>query len=74
MRSVLSHLTSKFRCEADLPEGGETRLGKVVTRHRTALAAATQSKLSVQATDPPPEEVTEPLYDMSVYVSSPGEL
>lgn len=72
MRSVLSRLSSKFLSTDDAPTGTAARLGKVVARHQTDLAAAAQKKLSVQISDPPTEEVTTPLYDMSVYISTPG--
>lgn len=72
--SVLSHLTSLFQSEGEPPADAGTRLGKVVSRHRETLCAEVQKKLSLQATDPPPEEVTEPLYDVSVYTSPAGEL
>ncbi len=73
--SVLSHLTSLFQSEAGPPaDDGGSRLGKVVSRHREELAAEVQRKLSHQATDPAPEEVTEPLYDLSVYTAPVSEL
>jgi hypothetical protein len=72
--SVLSHLTSLFGSEAEAAEDTDARLGKVVSRHRETLAAEMQRKLSTQATDPPPEEVTEPLYDLSVYTAPVDEL
>jgi hypothetical protein len=73
--SVLSHLTSLFRPEIE-SRADETgaRLGKVVCRHRETLAAEVQRKLSTQATDPLPEEETEPLYDLKVYVAPVSEL
>jgi hypothetical protein len=73
--SVLSHLTSFFQTEGESPadETG-SRLGKVVSRHRETLAAEVQRKLSAQATDPLPEEETEPLYDVSVYTAPVSEL
>lgn len=73
--SVLSHLTSLFQPEAE-PSADEagSRLGKVVSRHKETLAAQVQRKLSAQATDPPPEEETEPLYDVSVYTAPVSEL
>lgn len=73
--SVLSHLTSLFHSESgsSADEAG-SRLGKVVSRHREELAAEVQRKLSPQATDPTPEEVTEPLYDVSVYTAPVSEL
>ena len=71
--SVLSHLTSLFQSESEPQEDAGARLGKVVSRHRESLCAEVQRKLSLQATDPPPEEVTEPLYDVSVYTSPVGE-
>lgn len=74
MRSVLSHITSMFRSPEVLPEVPEDRLGKLLCRQRAALAAERQGKLSVQATDARPEEMTEPLYDVSVYVSRPSDL
>lgn len=73
MRSVLSRFSSRFLAEEVAPTGTAARLDKVVARHQTDRAAATQKKLSVQVSDPPPEEVTTPLYDMSVYISPPGE-
>jgi hypothetical protein len=72
--SVLSHLTSLFHSESEPVDDASGRLGKVVSRHRESLCAEVQRKLSLQATDPPPEEVTEPLYDVSVYTAPVGEL
>jgi hypothetical protein len=73
--SVLSHLTSLFASEGDAPaDDAGSRLGKLVSRHREELAAEVQRKLSTQATDPAPEEVTEPLYDLSVYTAPVREL
>jgi hypothetical protein len=73
--SVLSHLTSFFQSENDAgEEETDSRLGKVISRHKETLAAEVQRKLSAQATDPPPEEETEPLYDVSVYTAPVGEL
>lgn len=72
--SVLSQLTSLFHPEAEAAEEAGSRLGKVVSRHRETLAAEVQAKLSPQATDPLPEEVTEPLYDVSVYTAPVSEL
>jgi hypothetical protein len=73
--SVLSHLTSLFQPESE-SQADETgsRLGKVVSRHKETLAAELQRKLSTQATDPLPEEETEPLYDVSVYTAPVSEL
>ena len=74
MRSVLCHISSLFRSPVEVPEVADDRLGKLLCRQRAALAAERQGKLSVQATDARPEEMTEPLYDVSVYVSRPGDL
>ena len=74
MRSVLSHITSMFRSPEEPPEVRDDRLGKLLCRQRAALAAERQGKLSIQATDARPEELTEPLYDLSVYVSRPADL
>jgi hypothetical protein len=71
--SVLSHLTALFHPEAEPADQPDSRLGKVVSRHRETLAAEVQRKLSTQTTDPLPEEVTEPLYDVSVYTAPVGE-
>lgn len=72
--SVLSHLTALFNSEPEAAEETDSRLGKVVSRHRETLAAEVQRKLSTQATDPLPEEVTEPLYDVSVYTAPVSDL
>jgi hypothetical protein len=73
--SVLSQLTALFHSESgSVSDEAGNRLGKVVSRHRETLAAELQRKLSTQATDPVPEEVTEPLYDVSVYTGSVDEL
>jgi hypothetical protein len=72
--SVLSHLTSLFQSSEAPGDEASLRLGKVVSRHRESVCAEVQRKLSLQATDPPPEEVTQPLYDVSVYTSPVDEL
>jgi hypothetical protein len=69
--SILSHLTSLFHSEEGTVGEASLRLEKVVSRHRDSRCAELQGKLSPQATDPPPEEVTQPLYDVSVY-TGPG--
>lgn len=74
MRSVLCHITSLFRTPEEPTEVPADRLGKLLCRQRAALAAQTQGRLSLQATDARPEEMTEPLYDVSVYVSRAGDL
>ncbi len=49
-----------------------SRLEKLVCREASAAAAAAQSKLSRQVSDPPVEEDPLPLYDVSAYVSRPA--
>ena len=48
-----------------------SRQEQIVNRQRELAAASVQTRLSRQYTDPPSEEAATPLYDASVYKSSP---
>ncbi len=71
MKSLFCRLTGR-----DAPGEPVTRLmsrlEKLVCREASAAAAAAQSKLSRQVSDPATEEAPLPLYDVSAYVSRPA--
>ncbi len=71
MKALLCRLTGRGAPSEPVTKP-MSRLEKLVCREASVAAAAAQSKLSRQVSDPPIEEATSPLYDVSAYVTRPA--
>lgn len=73
MKIELKSLWGRFGAAGPRSEEPQpsSRREQIVNRQRELAAASVQTRLSRQFTDPPPEEAATPLYDASVYKSSP---
>lgn len=68
MRNVLRWIARRF--SSDTRPVPDSRLVRIVDRQREMKAGTVQGKLSRQARDPSPEQMSKPLYDTSAYGGS----